>query len=133
MTKDLEATLSEMDGAHRRMVRRMQSAFAPAPLRYASRAVLSAAALMLVASLWAVFALWEGGVSPSPHLSAFRLADDGGEEAIGEIIRTQNADGSWQTDFLTRQNARVLAGIRSGAASLAYRKAVRNLRARGIN
>ena len=133
MTKDLEATLSEMDGAHRRMVRRMQAAFAPAPWRRASRAMLSAAALALVAALWTTVAFWEGRHGQPPHPSAFRLASDGGAAAIGEIIRTQNADGSWQTDFLTRQNARVLAGIRSADASLAYRKAMRNLRARGIN
>lgn len=133
MTKDLEATLSEMDGAHRRMVRRMQAAFATAPWRRAYRAMLSAAALALVAALWATVVFWEGRHGQPSHPSAFRLASDGGAAAIGEIIRTQNADGSWQTDFLTRQNARVLAGIRSADASLAYRKAMRNLRARGIN
>ncbi|MBR2938388.1 MAG: hypothetical protein IKC15_00835, partial [Kiritimatiellae bacterium] len=66
------------------------------------------------------------------HPSAFRLASIGDAAAVAEILRTQNADGSWQTDFLTRQNARLLASVDSPAASLARRRALRNLRVRGL-
>lgn len=66
------------------------------------------------------------------RLTAFMLAEEKSREAIDEIIRTQNPDGSWQTDFLTRRNADALLACSSPEAKLAYRKAMRNLRARGL-
>jgi len=48
------------------------------------------------------------------------------------MIASQNADGSWQNDFLTRRNAAVLAKCDGMEARVAYKKAMRNLRAKGI-
>lgn len=136
MTKDLEETLSTLDGAHREMVVRMKSCFAPAPAFAVRRrphcGALAAAALVAVAACGIVASLWWGQSPASPHPSAFRLASVGDAAAVAEILRTQNADGSWQTDFLTRQNARLLASVDSPAASLARRRALRNLRVRGL-
>ncbi len=63
--------------------------------------------------------------SASPYVLAY-----GGEGSVDELVRTQRADGSWENDFLTRQNAAALRG--SERASVAYRKAVRYLRSRGL-
>ena len=51
---------------------------------------------------------------------------------ISEMIVTQNPDGSWKNDFLTRRNAAALKVCGDPAAQIAYKKAVRNLRLRGI-
>ena len=48
------------------------------------------------------------------------------------MIATQNADGSWKNDFLTRRNADALKGCADPAAQIAYKKAMRNLRAHGV-
>lgn len=56
------------------------------------------------------------------------LAEDG--STLQEILRTQSADGSWANDVLTRQNAAALR--EADATSVAYRKAVRYLRTKGL-
>ena len=55
-----------------------------------------------------------------------------GDELVKELIRTQNPDGSWKDDALTRRNAEVLRTCRSVEAQAAYRKAIDNLRSRGL-
>jgi len=50
-----------------------------------------------------------------------------------EMIATQNPDGSWQNDFLTCRNAAALQGSGKQAAQIAYKKAVRYLRAKGLS
>ena len=52
--------------------------------------------------------------------------------SVDEMIATQNPDGSWQNDFLTRRNAAALKGCGDPAAQIAYKKAMRNLRTRGV-
>ena len=52
--------------------------------------------------------------------------------SVSEMIATQNPDGSWQNDFLTRRNAAALKGCGDPAAQIAYKKAMRNLRTRGV-
>lgn len=66
-------------------------------------------------------------ISAGPYSLAFSVSD---ENALDEIIRTQNADGSWSNDLLTRQNAAALGLV--DATSIAYRKALRYLRSRGL-
>ena len=63
---------------------------------------------------------------------AYALAVLRDDKAVQELIRTQNPDGSWKTDDLTRRNAELLKTCRSEAAQAAYRKAMDNLRARGL-
>ena len=62
----------------------------------------------------------------------YRLALVADEASIGEIIRTQNADGSWNNDFLTKRNAAALKSCTVADARIAYKKAMRNLRLRGV-
>ena len=71
-------------------------------------------------------------VCASAPINEYALAAVGGDDAVREIIRTQNPDGSWQNDFLTRQNAAALMGVADEEAKVAFKKAVRNLRVRGI-
>ena len=52
--------------------------------------------------------------------------------STSEMIASQNPDGSWQSDFLTRRNAAALRACGDPAAQIAYKKAMRNLRTRGI-
>ncbi|MBQ6137808.1 MAG: hypothetical protein IJI73_10615, partial [Kiritimatiellae bacterium] len=49
------------------------------------------------------------------------------------ILASQRADGSWTNDFITRQNAAALRRGESAAAKVAYRRAVRYLRSRGLS
>ena len=51
--------------------------------------------------------------------------------SVDEMLATQNPDGSWQNDFLTRRNAAALRGI--PAARVSYKKAVRYLNAKGLS
>ena len=51
---------------------------------------------------------------------------------VAEMIATQNPDGSWKNDFLTRRNAAALKVCGDPAAQVAYKKAMRNLRSRGV-
>ena len=62
----------------------------------------------------------------------YRLAFVRNDEAVKELIRTQNADGSWRNDFLTRQNATALKSASGPEARIAYKKALRNLRYKGL-
>ena len=61
----------------------------------------------------------------------YTLAVVRSDEAVQEMIRTQKPDGGWQNDFLTRRNAEALRHAPGEAARIAYKKAVRNLRAKG--
>ena len=47
-------------------------------------------------------------------------------------IKVVGVGGSWQNDFLTRRNAAALKVCGDPAAQIAYKKAMRNLRARGV-
>ena len=60
------------------------------------------------------------------------LAELRGDARVKEIIRTQRDDGGWGSDELTRQNAELLKSCPDEAAQTAYRKAIGNLRARGL-
>ena len=107
-----------------------------------SVAYLVAASLLVFVGLGVVF---RGGgprgarpagrvftVRASAPMNEYALAAVGGDDAVREIIRTQNPDGSWQNDFLTRRNAAALMGLADEEAKVAFKKAVRNLRVRGV-
>ena len=51
---------------------------------------------------------------------------------ISEMIATQNPDGSWKNDFLTRRNAAALRVCDDPAARIAYKKALRYLNFKGL-
>ena len=97
---------------------------------------LRAASLALVLFLPCLFFYSSNPSNPSPLPNPlpreYLLASSATPAAVAEIVRTQQADGSWANDFLTRRNALALKGCADGAAQIAYRKAMRNLRLRGI-
>ena len=151
MTTDLEETLNGLGPGYRAVVDRLvagvevefatgRRAYAFVPRRFAHmRPMLAAASLLVVAGL-AVLLLRTGGphggeglVSSRPCAAhEYRLAEVGDGQSVDEMIRTQNADGSWRNDFLTRRNAAALAKCSGAEAKVAYKKAMRNLRVRGL-
>ena len=147
MTKDLEETLNGLGPGYRAVVDRLvagteaeftpgRRAYAFAPRRFAlMRPTLAAASLLILLGLGVVFLRQDEQPNATQTLGAaheYCLADTPGCEAIKEIIRTQNADGSWRNDFLTRRNAAALAKCSGADAKVAYKKAMRNLRVRGL-
>ena len=139
MTEDLSNTLRELGPGYREVADRLFSA-CETPRRFsrlvfAERALwLVAASIVVAAGFFAVFALAPSrGKTPAVSFGGeYRLALAADAAAIGEIIRTQNADGSWKNDFLTKRNAAALKGCETADARIAYKKAVRNLRLRGV-
>ena len=147
MTKDLEETLQELGPGYRAVVDRLVAGDAlpamPQPRRlFAFRpAVLAAASVVAMLGAVAVLTGRHGDsasvaacytVRATDALNEYRLAEVRGDEAVKEMIRTQNPDGSWKNDFLTRRNADALAARPEAAAQIASKKARRNLRARGL-
>lgn len=153
MTRDLEETLRELGEGHRSVVERLLAAYGrpesfaepqdvPGAGRTAS-AVAWGVGLLAAASLAAFlgFGLVFRAPEPAERIYSVRVSDAAREyqlavirddRAVQEMIRTQRPDGGWGSDFLTRQNAAALRLCRSEDARLAYRRAARNLRLRGL-
>lgn len=147
MTGDLEETLRELGPGYREVVGRLLDA-RETPGRFRRPACgdrprwfvgdrprwLAAAAVAVVVGFVAVFALAPSRqTEPAVAVGGeYRLALVADGAAIRELIRTQNADGSWKTDFLTKRNAAALKGCDTAEARIAYKKAMRNLRIRGV-
>ena len=139
MTEDLECTLRGLGPGYREVAGRLFAAREmPGRFRLLSFPArpcwLAAASLAVVAGFIAVFALVPSRQSaPMSALGAeYRLALAADGASIREMIRTQNADGSWKTDYLTKRNAAALKGSEIAEARVAYKKAMRNLRIRGV-
>lgn len=144
MSADLEATLTELGPGYREVVGRLRAAYEPqsddGSDRFRGRllAVLAAAAIFaclvlgihlgVVRATTSVENAYVVRVSDAAH--EYRLALMRNDEAVKELIRTQDADGGWKTAFLTRQNAEALRFCTSPEAQVAYKRALRNLRAR---
>ena len=151
MSRDLEEQLDEMGPEYRVVVARLRGARAAEDLGQgtlearrgfvskvfrlrskALRPILTAASLALIVGL-GVFVR----TSQTPHTSQTSQvpcirAPHEYRASVDEMIATQRADGSWQNDFLTRRNAAALRYCTAPAARIAYKKAMRNLRARGV-
>ena len=136
MNADLKRQLEEMGPEYREMVDLLLSAHTPVaavkrPARrgwWFSGSGLLAAGILIAVGLFVLSGLGEkrgereGG-------GEYSLAHRGGA-AVEEIVRRQRIDGSWGTDFLTRQNAAALRLVPS--AQVAYKKALRYLRSKGL-
>ena len=147
MTEDLERTLGELGPECRAAVGRLVAGaqVEPTPGRLAKffpprrralprQPLLAAASVLVLLGIGSVFLRSEDRAA-APNSGAaheYRLAEMQGDGAVEEMIRTQNADGSWQNDFLTRRNAAALARSSGAEARTAYKKAMRNLRVRGL-
>lgn len=126
MNADLEKSLEELGPGYGEVVARLKSAreldvgrrTVMRPLSY-----LAAAALLLVFALSVVFRF-------SPSAPSERVLPREYAMTVDEMIVSQNPDGSWQNDFLTRRNAEALRARTDSASRIAYKKAMRNLRLR---
>lgn len=139
MTEDLADTLRELGPGYREVADRLFAAReTPGRIRRLCASHrpcwLAAASLVAVAGFAALFTLAPsgGGASSGSFGREYRLALVADDESLREIIRTQNADGSWKTAFLTKRNAAALRGMETEEARVAYKKAMRNLRIRRI-
>ena len=128
MSKDLEEQLNEMGPEYRKLVARLRVSCS---VPRASRPVpyLIAASLLVILGLGVFFATSQPRnlATSQPAYGAHEYQMD-----VLEMIATQNPDGSWKNDFLTRRNAAALKVCGDPGAQIAYKKAVRNLRLRGI-
>lgn len=146
MSEDLEKTLDELGPGFGDVVARLRNAKEVEPrssFTVRARPYWRHAAGLLAASLFFCFVLvallisddepsepaCADGISPSNGIYSLAFNATRGN-AIEEIKRTQNADGSWANNYLTRQNAAALK--KADATSVAYRKAARYLRAHGL-
>ena len=158
MNADLERTLDELGPAYRGVVARLRGArelvptarvgacaaspLVPAPgkagLVHGEGTVFWRLGWLAAASLFAAIVLAfviEGMSTHDDSPDSFRVytvAYAASEEALELIVASQRADGSWDNDYITRQNAAALRRGESAAARVAYRKAVRYLRSRGL-
>ena len=132
MSRDLEEQLAEMGPEYRAVVLRLRAAREAQGIRDQGSGIrgwLVAASLFLLVGLGIFFATSRprNFVTSQPAYGAHEYQMD-----VLEMIATQNPDGSWKNDFLTRRNAAALKVCGDPAAQVAYKKAVRNLRVRGI-
>lgn len=149
MSRDLDEQLEELGAPYRAVVDRLTSAYRPmapalaiAPARWRRARHLVAAGVVAafgLVAVWLAGAQVGGAASRSAaggvHVvssAEYSLAYLRTDAAVREMIRTQRPDGSWKNDFLTRQNAAALRLCDSHEAQVAYRKAMRNLRTRGL-
>ena len=132
MSRDLEEQLDEMGPAYRVVVARLRAGREAA--MGATRAARGTRGWLVAASLLVVIAF---AVPCLSHLSCPSCPSSlppprEYRASVDEMIATQRSDGSWQNDFLTRRNAAALKDCTRPAAQIAYKKAMRNLRSRGI-
>ena len=155
MTKDLEDTIKELGPGYKEVVDRLLAPYANAesqiarfptvtesePSRLARISRYLLAASILIALAFGVIFMHpktDYPIASSSSEDSVKLQEPNsytlaymGNSAKDEIIRTQNPDGSWENDFMTMQNAAALRVIDS--TCIAYRKALRYLRSRGLS
>ena len=148
MTKDLEETLAELGPEYREVVSRLRAAYrAPKPfvqpkvsetLPHSGR-IAGWSVGYLVAATFLIFLGIGFAFRPSqtrqPDFASrvvYTVAYAPNEAALAAIVGSQRADGSWANDFLTQQNAAALRGAEGSAERIAYKKAVRYLRTKGL-
>lgn len=137
MNRDLEETLNELGPDYRAVVARLRAGREAASgsrsssdSRSSGRAAyLVAASLLVLIGLTVVHLFQSQTTNHKPQTPSCPREY---RATVAEMIATQNPDGSWQNDFLTRRNAAALKVCGDPAARIAYKKAMRNLRARGV-
>ena len=148
MNADLEATLDELGSGYRDLVMKMRAAYEPLPMKAALKAAsrrgrvagwtvgyLIAASLVVLLGVGLVFrhdrALVQARLARYPKIYTVAYAAD--EAALQSIVASQRSDGSWENDYLTRQNAAALRRAADLDSRIAYKKAVRYLKSRGLS
>ena len=146
MNRDLEEQLDEMGPAYRAVVARLRAGREAEPggrgarssrgsrdSSFSRQAYLVAASLLVAVALGVLFTqsnnrtIKQSEQSTNPPRAPREYV-----MSVPEMLATQNPDGSWQNDFLTRRNAEALRLCAGEEARIAYKKAMRNLRARGL-
>ena len=139
MNRALEETLNELGPDYRAVVARLRAGREAASgsrssgdSRSSRRAAYLVAASLLVLIGLTVVHLSQSQSQTTNHKPQTPSCPREYRATVAEMIATQNPDGSWQNDFLTRRNAAALKDSDNLAAQIAYKKAMRNLRARGV-
>ena len=145
MNGDLESTLNELGPECRDVVARLRSAREAEPsgtrafslprTEWWRRAGYLAAASLAVALGLSIFMQDAANAPREPYAGAkvYTVAYAPTEEALEVIVASQRADGSWANDFITRQNAAALRASDDARMKIAYRRAVRYLRSKGLS
>ena len=145
MNGDLENTLNELGPEYRDVVARLRSAreVEPSDTRVSSfprtewrRHVGYLVAASLAVALGLSIFMQDAAKAPrEPYAGAkvYTVAYAPTEEALEIIVASQRADGSWSNDFITRQNAAALRASDDARMKIAYRRAVRYLRSKGLS
>lgn len=144
MNADLEETLNELGPAYRDMVaglrkpfeeegRESVAAFVRRPSWRSPHCWLVAASVAVAFIAAAALFNAKAPVAENPRLAegVYTIAYEPSPAAVDEMVRTQSPDGSWKNDYITRQNAAALKDV--AQARVAYLKAVRYLRSRGLS
>ena len=145
MNADLEKTVEELGPAYRDVVARLRASREVEPTRIGLKALapgrasrspvsyLAAASLAAALALAVLYVAPRGGdAAAEVPLTIYTVAYAPTEEALELILASQRADGSWSNDFLTRQNAAALRASGDERMRVAYRRAVRYLRTKGL-
>ena len=132
MSRDLDVQLKEMGPEYRAVVVRLREAQGAGKREEGrgKRGWLIAASILVILGLSAIFIQSNNRTIEQSNNSLFGPSEY--RASVSEMIATQNPDGSWKNDFLTRRNAAALKTCIDPAAQVAYKKAVRNLRVRGV-
>lgn len=152
MNGDLESTLNELGPEYRDVVARLKTArevepariglkgLAPgracsSPRAFWCRAGYLVAASLAVALGLSIFMQDAANAPREPYagVKVYTVAYAPTEEALEVIVASQRADGSWSNDFITRQNAAALRASDDARMKIAYRRAVRYLRSKGLS
>ena len=145
MNADLENTVEGLGPAYRDVVARLRASCEVEPTRIGPKALapgrasrspvsyLAAASLAAALALAVLYVAPRGGdAAAEVPLTVYTVAYAPTEEALELILASQRADGSWSNDFLTRQNAAALRASGDERMRVAYRRAVRYLRTKGL-
>ena len=144
MNGDLEKTLNELGPEYRDVVARLRSArevepsgtraFSLPRTEWWRHVGYRVAASLLVALGLSIFMQDAANAPREPYAGAkvYTVAYAPTEEALEIIVASQRADGSWSNDFITRQNAAALRASEDARMKIAYRRAVRYLRSKGL-
>ena len=131
MNRDLEEQLDEMGPEYRAVVVRLRMAQSAGKREQGTgnRGWLIAASLLVAIGLGVIFLTSQ--TSQTSQTSGI-CAPREFRASVSEMIATQNPDGSWKNDFLTRRNAAALKVCGDPAARIAYTKAMRYLSFKGL-
>lgn len=146
MNADLEETLDELGPDYRALVTHMTAAFDASDavdehaqemrvhlLAWRPFALVAASLLVLLGGIGVLISRAVREPAATVPRSAYVLAYSRDAATVEAIVRSQRADGSWDNDFITQQNAAALRASTGAASRVAYRRAVRYLRSKGLS